>query len=620
MVIALAPTLARADGIFVAPKFVWDKHKDINEPSQKAIIVYDAGHEDMVLQVKYEGPMDKFGWLIPVPNLPTVQDGSMECFYELSQLTQRRLLEAQPSFRGIYGSLGADPVAAQVKPPVTVIETKTIGAYEIAVLSTKDAGALEKWLSDNQFYLPPDKSDVIDDYIKQQFYFVAVKINLGQWFPDLLSTAGQLAAGDLNPLQISFASSRCIFPLKISSINNTPSEVQLYVLSPEPLLEQALYQKALPVIYSNDLARAENRYQNMQKAQAQMEARMKALRERRGLRGPTPSLPMFANDPEREQMMQKMRTTPELDPDEKLQFTKAATGDLPQCAKAIPRLAGRSWWIAKDTWTFQPADMHDLDFGPALPDLAEGLSTKYGYIAVAGLNAIGADAIPVLIAALQSPNHLTRVNAASILDERVYTSDPRIQNDAHSWLANSEPAVRKKAIYVLSENPDRKPGYIDTFLPLLTDEDADVRDAAVYAISNDRDDLPKYAPVFEKMLTDTNPAVRVTGLRLAPTGSATMDRSEWLSFLKIPDKRAIGIAAMHFRGMDRQYDLSDDEAVVLLQNSEPLARLIGLTVLTQHADARAIELARPLLNDTNASVRSLAERDLQRMTGEDSGQ
>src|ERR1039457_3183890 len=56
-------TKVRADGMFVAPKFVWDKHKDITEPTQKAILVYDAGREDLILQVKYEGPVSEFGWL-----------------------------------------------------------------------------------------------------------------------------------------------------------------------------------------------------------------------------------------------------------------------------------------------------------------------------------------------------------------------------------------------------------------------------------------------------------------------------------------------------------------------------------------------------------------------------
>jgi hypothetical protein len=79
---------AWADGCFV---FRWNKKIDINEPTQKAILVYDTGHEDLLLQVKYEGPLEEFGWLIPVPTLPTVQKGSMQPFYELSQLTQRTL-------------------------------------------------------------------------------------------------------------------------------------------------------------------------------------------------------------------------------------------------------------------------------------------------------------------------------------------------------------------------------------------------------------------------------------------------------------------------------------------------------------------------------------------------
>src|SRR5208282_272787 len=147
-------TKVQADGMFVAPKFVWDKHKDINEPTQKAIIVYDAGREDLILQVKYEGPVDEFGWLIPVPTLPNVQKGSMKCFYELSQYTQRLWeppVHASQS-RGLLDSASLGVESAP--PPVKVIETKTVGAYEVAVLSTKDSGALTNWLDANHFYFP----------------------------------------------------------------------------------------------------------------------------------------------------------------------------------------------------------------------------------------------------------------------------------------------------------------------------------------------------------------------------------------------------------------------------------------------------------------------------------
>src|ERR1035438_5092874 len=151
LVVLLTPAIGLADGMFVAPKFVWDKHKDIAEPTQKAILVYDAGREDLILQVKYEGPVDEFGWLIPVPNLPTVQKGSMKCFYELSQYTQRHFETEWQHSKSESADLAIPAAGGRgaPEPPVKVIEIKTIGAYEIAVLSTKDPSALTKWLETN---------------------------------------------------------------------------------------------------------------------------------------------------------------------------------------------------------------------------------------------------------------------------------------------------------------------------------------------------------------------------------------------------------------------------------------------------------------------------------------
>src|SRR2546422_432755 len=117
------PALGRADGCFV---FKWDKAIDINEPAQKAIIVHDAGREDLLLQVKYQGPLEEFGWLIPVPALPKVEKGSMQAFYELSQLTQRHF----GGFDGISASRGYTKGGAE--ETVKVIEIKTVGAYEVA--------------------------------------------------------------------------------------------------------------------------------------------------------------------------------------------------------------------------------------------------------------------------------------------------------------------------------------------------------------------------------------------------------------------------------------------------------------------------------------------------------
>ncbi len=225
-IILAAPANSPADGCFVAPKFVWNKHKDINEPTQKAILIYDGGREDLILQVKYEGPVDEFGWLIPVPNLPTVQLGAMKCFYELSQYTQRLWEPPVSGSSEVMTSGNSAGAGGPPEPPVKVIEIKTVGAYEFAVLSTKDSAALGTWLEANQFYFPTNKTDVLNGYIKQQWFFVAVRINSSknsvfevhttprQAQKEQLandSTQLKLASGELNPLQISFDSDRCVF-------------------------------------------------------------------------------------------------------------------------------------------------------------------------------------------------------------------------------------------------------------------------------------------------------------------------------------------------------------------------------------------------------------------------
>ena len=50
---------------------------------------------------------------------------------------------------------------------VKVIEVKTVGAYEVAVLSAQDAGSLERWLKAHDYSIPEGKAGIIDEYIRK---------------------------------------------------------------------------------------------------------------------------------------------------------------------------------------------------------------------------------------------------------------------------------------------------------------------------------------------------------------------------------------------------------------------------------------------------------------------
>jgi HEAT repeat protein len=606
-IILTAPVKSPADGCFVVPKFVWDKHKDINEPPQKAIIVYDAGREDLTLQVKYDGPMDEFGWLIPVPNLPTVEIGSMKCFYELSQYTQRY---EQTNHMGM--AMTAVDAPKHDEPPVKVIEIKTVGAYEIAVLSPHDSGSLEKWLADNQYFFPTNKAGVLDSYVRRQWYFVAVKINLAQSFFSKMFTASDLASGELNPLQISFASDRCVFPLKISSVNDRPSAVQVYVLSPEPLVEKTMFEQKLPFIYSNDIARVESLEARVQRIQNDIARRNEEDGD-------------FSQSPDKFKVF--LSQPPTTVPNDLSWYAKVSSHDLPVCASSIPLLeqnsfwtrSQKTWWLTKQTWTFEPQEMRDLLFDPAIPVFIATLDSKYGYIAANSLWLFDADAIPALLTALRSPIPAVRALAAEHLGN--HSLDPRVQEAAIDCLRDSEPRVRQAGVYVLWEARDKYPWLYKKLVFLLRDPDAEVREAVghLLAIPIYRDNVQKFLPEFHEMLKDTNQMVRISGLRVIQQMGTPIGRDELLPFLKIPDRLAIGIAIGYFRDFQREdtyYNLSDQDAVALLQNKVPLGRQLGLSILYQNAEKQSVELALPLLKDPEKGLRYRAAATLRALTGQ----
>jgi hypothetical protein len=610
-IILIAPAKSSADGCFVAPKFVWNKHKDINEPTQKAIIVYDAGREDLILQVKYEGPADEFGWLIPVPNLPTVQQGSMKCFYELSQYTQRHFeTEWQHSQSksmtppaAVLDSLGSH------EPPVKVIEIKTVGAYEIAVLSTKDSSALTKWLETNQFYFPTNKTDVIDSYVQKQWYFVAVKINLGKSVAGLSATTSKLASGELNPLQIIFASDHCVFPLKISSVNDHPSEIQVYVLSPEPLLEKTMLEKKLPLIYSNDLVRVRGRARSMKNLRMlNMANQIYAAGGK--VNGPS-SLPPFS--PEEEATFQKISETPEASTYDLLPFAKITKADLPDSSNLIPRLAEKSWWLTKQTWTFKPEEMRDLEFEPAISIFARMLDSSFGYFAAASLCPLVPDAVPALLTALRDKNPAVRVSIAMVLNDPMRSfNDPRLTIAALTLLKDTEPQVRSAGVEILTEYSNWNPTNAALLVPMLRDPDRSVRHELAFALPRFRKNLDQYIPTFQEMLLDQDLNIRISAVEMLERLNVAIPVEDLLPLFSVHDSLSQGLVAQAFY----RESVSNDEIIPLLQNPEPAARQVALHVLYRNANKQSVDLALSLLKDSEPSVRTRAAATLRGLTGQ----
>lgn len=202
--ILLLPSLTLADGgVFPKPD------NFVTETDQKAVIIEGDNQETMILSTTFKGDPKEFAWIIPTPSKPEVTKSSDDVFNGLADLTQVKSevdsLRPMSSF-----TLGTENEA-----PVKIIKTEKIDIYDVTTLSATDADALSKWLADNGFQFPENASTILEDYVDNSWFFVAVKID-----PTHLTKVAeeQLVTGHGTPLKFNFETSKLVFPLKISSV------------------------------------------------------------------------------------------------------------------------------------------------------------------------------------------------------------------------------------------------------------------------------------------------------------------------------------------------------------------------------------------------------------------
>ncbi len=223
LVSAAVLVLLPAAGALADGAFVWRKGADLHEPQQKAILSWLRGREVMVLQVKYEGPAEDFGWVVPLPARPQVEAIEPEDspFAEISLYTQRRLR---------WGLRSKDQAGGE---EVAVLERKIVGVYDVAVLAAGDAGALAGWLNKNGYAFPDDRRSVLDHYVRKKWVYVAMRIDPKQLGRD---ETQKLKTGELQPIRFTFPAREMVYPLHISSVNAGRTEVLLYLLADTPMV------------------------------------------------------------------------------------------------------------------------------------------------------------------------------------------------------------------------------------------------------------------------------------------------------------------------------------------------------------------------------------------------
>ncbi|OGC99156.1 hypothetical protein A3E17_01570 [Candidatus Amesbacteria bacterium RIFCSPHIGHO2_12_FULL_48_14] len=203
VVMAIGAGRAAADGMVIPMPQYW-----VEETGQKAVIWHEAGKETLIISPVFRGNTREFAWVIPVPARPEVEASRDEVFTALDDFTRPKYPDRYPIPLGIGKGMISEDYEAQV----TVVETKRVDIYDIAVLEAQEGRALREWLRENGYEYPTNKDYLLQYYVNKDWFFVAAKVNT-----EALGYAGSgLREGHATPLEISFSSNQIIYPLRIS--------------------------------------------------------------------------------------------------------------------------------------------------------------------------------------------------------------------------------------------------------------------------------------------------------------------------------------------------------------------------------------------------------------------
>jgi hypothetical protein len=217
-----------ACGCFAPPNVA----ETIVQAGERILFSVKDGKVTAHIQIQYSGEAKDFGWLLPLPSVPTLKTGSDELFTVLDATTRPSYVltrglgdkcqrSSSPFLLGCAARAVSAPFSSgeESPPPTPLVVRSSVGPYEYAVLRADDKSEMLRWLNDNHFFIPAGTENAVDPYIHTGAYFLALKLKAGA------------RTGDVTPVILEYASELPMIPLILTSVGATPNMgIQVFLL------------------------------------------------------------------------------------------------------------------------------------------------------------------------------------------------------------------------------------------------------------------------------------------------------------------------------------------------------------------------------------------------------
>jgi len=156
--------------------------KPVVNADQTVILIWDAATktQHFIRKASFKSEADDFGFLVPSPTQPDLEESGNEAFPYLLKVTEPEKKQMpRPSSVGCTCSKSkSEPKAGREgkEPPVRVLTQKEVAGFHATVLETKSAGALVQWLKKHGYEFSPQVEAWAKPYVESGWKITALKV------------------------------------------------------------------------------------------------------------------------------------------------------------------------------------------------------------------------------------------------------------------------------------------------------------------------------------------------------------------------------------------------------------------------------------------------------------
>jgi Uncharacterized protein conserved in bacteria (DUF2330) len=199
----------------------------VNQAAERIVFAKnDDGTVTAVIEIQYQGPSDKFSWLLPISSVPQgdqIAVASSLSFQRLQQATNPQYnltvrVEGTCDYDPDDDSFAAGGAGSEASGEggaglggVTVEASGLVGSFEWTVISV-DAGlpapadAAVNWLRDNKYDVPQGAPGLLGPYLADGMHLLALRLQKGA------------SAGSIRPIVLTYDATRPMIPIKLTAV------------------------------------------------------------------------------------------------------------------------------------------------------------------------------------------------------------------------------------------------------------------------------------------------------------------------------------------------------------------------------------------------------------------